>query len=213
MKSIKKLLLPLLALTILLSAAPDASAAAKFNKKTQKIVDEIYETVSTEKNWKTYGSLPSVCIAQAWVESGIGMAGRKNNLWGLGGGRYSYKSLKQGIYAYMKCINKSYYTRYGATDTKSWKKQIRSILKGGYCVPAAGYYSKIERVVKTYGLEEYDKKMFADHKAAKLAREAEKKAKAEAEKQKKEKEAVETLMKSIPSVLSDHIEDNQLFEA
>ncbi len=192
-------LLPLLALTILLFSAPDASAKLKFSKETQKRVDQIYETVSTEKNWKTYGSLPSVCIAQAFVESGIGNAGRANNLWGLGGGRYSYKTLKKGIYAYMECINKSYYTRHGSTDTKSWKKQIRAILKGGYCVPAYGYYNKVKRVIKAYGLEKYDKKMFKEIKKARTER----KAKAKEAKEKKEREERERLMQSIVSALSD----------
>lgn len=204
----KLLIIPLLALTILLSAAPDASAAAKFNEKTQKTVDQIYKTVSTEKNWKEYGSLPSVCIAQAWVESGIGMAGRKNNLWGLGGGRYSYKSLKKGVYAYMQCINKSYYTRYGSTDTKSWKKQIKAILKGGYCVPASGYYNKVARVIKAFGLEKYDKKMFSEHKEARKARKAKAEAKAKAAREKKEREERERIIENIPSILSDLFTDS-----
>ena len=199
----KKLIITLLALTILLSAGPDASASVKFNKKTQKTVDQIYKTVSTEKNWEKYGSLPSVCIAQAFVESGIGNAGRKNNLWGLGGGRYSYKSLKDGIYAYMKCINKRFYTRYGATDTKRWKKQIRAILKGGYCVPAAGYYNKVERVIKAYGLEKYDRKMFSDIKAARKARVAKAEAKAKAAKEKKNREIIKNILQNIPSNASE----------
>ena len=206
----KKLIIAVLALTVLLNAAPDASASASFNEKTQKRVDTIYETVSTEKNWETYGSLPSVCIAQAWVESGIGNAGKKNNLWGLGGGRYSYKSLKKGVYAYMQCINKSYYTRYGSTDTKSWKKQIKAILKGGYCVPASGYYSKVAKVIKTFGLEKYDKKMFAEHKKARAARKAKKEAKLKAEKEKKEREEVEKIISDIPSVLSNIIDKTPL---
>ncbi len=192
-------LLPLLALTIMIGFAPDAQAKLKFSKETQKRVDQIYDTVSTEKNWETYGSLPSVCIAQAFVESGIGNAGRANNLWGLGGGRYSYKSLKKGVYAYMQCINKSYYTRYGSTDTKSWKKQIRAILKGGYCVPAYGYYNKVARVIKAYGLVKYDKKMFKEIKEARKAR----KVKEKKAKEKKEHEKKEKLLQDILSALSD----------
>ncbi len=166
----RKVLVMLLACAVLFGNTPDASAAEAFSKEQQKRVDTIYDVVSKEKNWKTYGSLPSVCIAQAYVESTMGMAGNHNNLWGLGGGRYSYPTLKSGVYAYMKCINKSYYTRYGATDTKSWKKQIQRILRGGYCVPAGGYYAKVARVVKQFGLQKYDKKMFSEHKKAKKLR-------------------------------------------
>ena len=167
----RKLLVLLLAGSVLLGSAPATTSQAALSKEQQKRMDTIYNIVSTEKNWKTYGSLPSVCMAQAYVESGIGIAGRKNNLWGLGAGRSSYSTLKQGVYAYMQCINKSYYTRYGATDTKSWKKQIRAILKGGYCVPAGGYYSEVARVVKLLDLEKYDKKMFMEHKKAEKKRE------------------------------------------
>ncbi|MBR6228491.1 MAG: glucosaminidase domain-containing protein [Eubacterium sp.] len=167
----KKLLVLLLAGSVLLGAAPASTSSAALSKDQQKRMDTIYNIVSTEKNWKTYGSLPSVCMAQAYIESGIGIAGRKNNLWGLGAGRSSYSTLKKGVYAYMQCINKSWYTRYGATDTKSWKKQIRAILKGGYCVPAGGYYNEVVRVVKLLDLEKYDKKMFKDHKLAEKRRE------------------------------------------
>ena len=172
----KKLLVLLLAGSVLLGAAPQTTSQAALSADQQKRVKAIYNIVSTEKNWKTYGSLPSVCIAQAYIESGIGQAGRRNNLWGLGAGRSSYSTLKKGVYAYMQCINKSYYTRYGATDTKSWKKQISAILRGGYCVPAGGYYSEVVRIVNELDLDKYDKKMFKAFKEAKKQREEDAKA-------------------------------------
>ena len=205
----KKLVLLLLVAAVLAGSSTEASAA-KFTGKQKKIVDTIYDVVSTEKNWETYGSLPSVCIAQAYVESGVGAAGRRNNLWGLNGGRASYRTLKQGVYAYMKCINKRWYTRYGATDTKNWKKQIRRILRGGYCVPASGYYNKVQRVVRMYNLEKYDEKMFDEHKEAKKKRKEAAKAKAAKEKEKKEREErareleeKKEILDEIPSLFTD----------
>ena len=199
MKFMKRVIVCLLACAILAGAAPQSEAKQKFSGKQKEVVDTIYDVVSTEKNWKKYGSLPSVCIAQAYVESGIGNAGNRNNLWGLNAGRSSYKTLKKGIYAYMQCINKSFYTRYGATDTKSWKKQIKRILMGGYCVPASGYYAKVERVVKAYGLEKYDEKMFKSIKEAKKLR----KEKEEERRLKEEQERMQQLLETIPSVTSE----------
>ena len=182
----RKVLVLLLACAIAVGHGT-TSGAATFSAQQQKRVDTIYNVVSKEKNWKTYGSLPSVCIAQAYVESTMGMAGNRNNLWGLGGGRYSYPTLKKGVYAYMQCINKSYYTRYGATDTKSWKKQISRILRGGYCVPAGGYYAKVARVIQQYNLQNYDKKMFDEFKEAKRLR---KERRLERERRRKEREEI-----------------------
>ena len=196
----------LLACAMLVGHAPDAGAAATFSAQQQKRVNVIYKVVSKEKNWKTYGSLPSVCIAQAYVESTMGEAGNRNNLWGLGGGRYSYRTLKRGIYAYMKCINKSYYTRYGATSTRSWKKQISRILRGGYCVPAGGYYAKVARVVKQFGLEKYDKKMFAEHKKAKKRRLE----RARRRRERRELQQRVEFLNTLPSVLSGWILSAQM---
>ncbi|MEE3468603.1 MAG: glucosaminidase domain-containing protein [Eubacterium sp.] len=205
----KKLLVLLLFVAVLAVNTTEASAA-EFTGRQKKIVDTIYDVVSKEKNWETYGSLPSVCIAQAYVESGVGAAGRKNNLWGLNGGRATYGSLKKGIYAYMKCINKRWYTRYGATDTKSWKKQIRSILRGGYCVPASGYYNKVARVIKSYNLKKLDKKMFKEIKSAKKMRKGKAEAKKQREKEQREKEQrakeleeKKQILADIPSVIAD----------
>ncbi|MBO4394889.1 MAG: glucosaminidase domain-containing protein [Eubacterium sp.] len=193
----RKALVLLLAGAITFGFAPESSAAQSFTAEQQKRVDTIYDVVSKEKNWKTYGSLPSVCIAQAYVESTMGMAGSRNNLWGLGGGRYSYRTLKQGIYAYMRCINKSYYTRYGATDTKSWKKQISRILRGGYCVPAGGYYTKVARVVKQFDLQKYDKKMFNEFKKAKKLRKQRRLARLRKIREQEEREQREQMFKNL----------------
>ena len=211
MKVLKKVLVCLLACAILAGAAPDSEAKLKFSKSQQKVVDTIYDVVSKEKNWKKYGSLPSVCIAQAYVESGIGAAGNRNNLWGINGGRSSYKTLKKGIYAYMEVINKSFYSRYGATDTKDWKKQISRILRGGYCVPAGGYYSKVARVVKSYGLKKYDKKMFKSIEKAKKLRIQKKKEKAKEKARKlmlqQEKAQRKKLMETLPSIITETLAD------
>ena len=206
----RKVLVLLLACAIAVGHGT-TSGAATFSAQQQKRVDTIYNVVSKEKNWKTYGSLPSVCIAQAYVESGIGAAGNRNNLWGINGGRSSYRTLKDGIYAYMEVINKSFYSRYGATETKDWRKQISRILRGGYCVPAGGYYSKVARVVKAYGLKKYDKKMLKSIEKAKKIRAQKKKEKAKEKARKlklqQEKAQRKKLMETLPSIITETFAD------
>lgn len=121
-------------------------------KKANKIVK-----ICTKK-YKKYGVLPSVCLGQAMVESGIGRKCRANNLWGLRCGRASYSSLENGTIAYLRCINNGYYKK--APFQKNYKKQVREIVKGGYCEPAGNYYNNVTRIIKSYNLTKYDKKMF-----------------------------------------------------
>lgn len=130
-------------------------------KKANKIVK-----ICTKK-YKKYGVLPSVCLGQAMVESGIGRRCRANNLWGLRCGRASYSSLESGTVAYLRCINNGYYK--GAPFQKNYKKQVRAIVQGGYCEPAGNYYYNVTKVIKSYNLTKYDKKMFQELQAEKKA--------------------------------------------
>lgn len=106
------------------------------------------------KEWKNYGVLPSVAIAQAMVESTLGKHCSGNNLWGICSGGVSYSSLESGVYAYMKVINNGHYG--SAPFTKDSSSQIRKILNGGYCVPVGNYYSNATWIIKHYGLERFD---------------------------------------------------------
>ena len=130
-------------------------------KKANKIVK-----ICTKK-YKKYGVLPSVCLGQAMVESGIGRRCRANNLWGLRCGRASYSSLENGTVAYLKCINNGYYKK--APFQKNYKKQVRAIVRGGYCEPAGNYYYNVTKVIQSYNLTKYDKKMFKELQAEKKA--------------------------------------------
>ena len=156
--------------------------AAKLSASRQKRADQIYKIMGNPKSWKKYGCLPSVCIAQGIIESGLGEKCRSNNYWGLRCGRASYSSLKNGVKAYMQCINNGYYK--GAPYKKNYATQIDKILDGGYCQPRGSYYSKAVSVIRSYKLYNYDKKLFKQIKKEKL----EKKRKREEAKRKREEE-------------------------
>ena len=154
----------------------------KLSKSQQKNADIIAEI--TSKNWEKYGCLPSVAIAQAYIESQLGVQiPNRGNLWGIMSGKKYYGSVEEGCYGYMRVINNGYYG--SAPHTKDWRSQIRKILDGGYCSPEGTYYSDVVWTIETYGLEKYDKKMFKEIKEKK-EREKEKK-RLEAEKKRKEK--------------------------
>ena len=108
--------------------------------------------------WETYGVLPSVCIAQAFIESTLGKFCRGNNLWGICSGGVSYDSLEDGIYGYLKVINNGYYPN--APFKTNYKEQIRAILDGGYCQPEGDYYNNVLWAVEYYNLTKYDKALF-----------------------------------------------------
>jgi len=107
-------------------------------------------------NYKTYGVLPSVSVAQAFIETGIGTAYNNGNLWGLCSNNFGgYSSIEIGCLAYLRCINNGYYE--GAPFEKDYQTQITKILYGGYCENPADYISKVIWVIQTYDLTDYDK--------------------------------------------------------
>ena len=191
MKILKKGLVVLFILCMFLSISTKAEARSLTKSQKQK-AETIYEECSKEKNWKKYGVLPTVCIAQAFVESGIGQKCRPNNLWGLRCGRASYSSLKSGIKAYMQCINNGYYK--GAPHKKNYRVQLDKILDGGYCQPRGAYFSHAMQLIRDYDLDKYDKKMFKKFKQIKKKRkEAKKRRQEERRRKKQEKERLERL--------------------
>lgn len=109
------------------------------------------------KEWKKYGVLPSVCIAQAMKESTLGKHCYGNNLWGIltrKGTLVCYSSLESGVYGYLRVINNGCYG--SAPFTKDASSQISKILAGGYCVPVGNYYSNVMWIINKYGLERFD---------------------------------------------------------
>lgn len=106
------------------------------------------------KEWKNYGVLPSVAIAQAMQESTLGKHCSGNNLWGICSGAVHYDSLESGVYGYLKVINNGCYG--SAPFTRDASSQISKILDGGYCVPVGDYYSNVMWIINKYGLERFD---------------------------------------------------------
>lgn len=107
------------------------------------------------KEWKNYGVLPSVAIAQAMQESTLGKHCSGNNLWGICSGVVNYDSLESGVYGYLRVINNGCYG--SAPFTKDASSQISKILAGGYCVPVGDYYNNVMWIINKYGLERFDK--------------------------------------------------------
>lgn len=104
--------------------------STELTEKQKETASKVAEVVSG--NWEEYGVLPSVAVAQTFVESSLGVNQvRKNNLWGLRpGGEYSsYRNLNDGIHAYLKVLNNGLYDK--ALHKKNYKLQLQKILEGG----------------------------------------------------------------------------------
>lgn len=164
------------------------AAERKFTKAQQEKADKIAEVCA--ENWKEYGVLPSVAIAQAFVESTVGDHCPNNNLWGICSGNAYYGSLTEGIYGYMRVINNGYYK--GAPHQKDYRTQLRIILDGGYCVPEGNYYNNAIWAIEKYDLVKYDKEMFKKIKEEKERKAEKKRLKKLKEQQEKEEEKLES---------------------
>ena len=109
----------------------------------------------TAENYEELGVLPSVAVAQAFVESTLGEHCSENNLWGINSCAESYPSLEAGIMRYLTVINNGCYP--GAPFEKDYRKQIQKIIAGGYCEPAGPYVSNVIWSIEHYGFDRYDK--------------------------------------------------------
>lgn len=179
----KKLVLVLMIMT-LLGLCSGKAQAAKLTGKQQKRANAIIK-VCTDKYAK-YGVLPSVCIGQAILESGLGNHCSGNNYWGLNCGRTKYSSLKNGTLAYLRCINNGYYKK--APFQKNYRKQVRYIVNGGYCASPSNYFRTCTSIIRKYNLKKYDKEMFKELKERKQEKLEKKRAAKLAKKQQREKE-------------------------
>lgn len=146
------------------------AATRTLSESQQKNADRIAEVAAAK--WDQYGVLPSVAVAQAFIESTLGDHCRGHNLWGINSGKgYNYdRSLDEGINAYLKVIHDSGYYD-DAIGCKSYETQLYRILydvdsngnrRDVYCVPAGDYLSKAKWAITTYGFDKYDKQMFKD---------------------------------------------------
>lgn len=123
----------------------------------QKYIAEEITRICTER-WQECGVLPSVCIAQAYMESHIGKYCYKNNLWGLYGGYTSFDTLEDGINAYIDTINNGYY------DDALWHTNpdyvIDAIWEGGYCTTdKSTYCGGVKWIIEEFDLTRYDKEI------------------------------------------------------
>lgn len=150
-------------------AVKTTAATRTLTKSQQKNADRIAEVVASK--WDDYGVLPSVAVAQAFIESTLGDRCPGYNLWGINSGRgYNYSSLDEGINAYLKVIHDSGYYD-DAIGCKSYATQLYRILydvdsngnrRDVYCVPAGDYLSDAKWAIEAYGFDKYDKKMFKE---------------------------------------------------
>ena len=123
------------------------------DEQQAEIADRITE-ICTE-NWNEYGVLPSVCIAQAYMESHVGKECYANNLWGLYGGYTSFNSLDEGIYEYLEIINNGLYD--DALYHLDSSYQINAIYDGGYCTASKEHYvGGINWIIDAFDLTSYD---------------------------------------------------------
>lgn len=156
---LKKIIALSMAMFILITPITpvEVSAKQKLSEKQKTTADKIAAYV--DARWDKYGVLPSVAVAQAYVESSLGKRCAGFNLWGIASGAESYSSLHAGAHRYMEVINNGYYP--GAPGEKSYKKQLQKILAGGYCQPVGDYYESAMYGYRNHNFEKYDKALFA----------------------------------------------------
>lgn len=153
------------ALSIILMMNPVYVGADSGLSKNQIAVADKVAEIAID-NWEKYGVLPSVAVAQTFVESSLGdNQVRKNNLWGLRpAGEYSsYASLEDGIYAYLRVLNNDRYDN--ALHRKDCEVQLQKILEGGYYGEDDGgtieeYYQDCINSIRKYHFDKYDKILF-----------------------------------------------------
>lgn len=138
-------------------------------------------------NWRTYRVLPSVCAAQAAIESGWGESGltkSANNLFGMkgsyngasvtmrtaeytaGGSLYyinaafrKYPNWNASVVDYANNLRKSGYYPASAFATQSYRTQITLI--GRVYATSPSYAADVIKMIETYGLDKWDKDAIA----------------------------------------------------
>lgn len=142
--------------TYLMSSKPKTitKADSKLQGKRKQRAD--YIAAMCIQQYKKYKVLPSICVAQALVESGLGENCNANNYWGISSNGYAgFASLDAGIMRYLEVINNGYYD--AAVGEKNYRVAAQAIQNGGYCCPKTGYANKIIDMIQLYRLTDYDK--------------------------------------------------------
>ena len=152
----KRIFVMLLSLTIIFNSAVEVNAR-KLPRNQTEMADKIAQIAID--NYDEYGVLPSVCVAQAFIESTLGEhVSNTHNYFGIRSGAVGYSSFEDGVIGYLKVINNGLYD--GALFNKSYESSIKYILNGGYCQPAGDYYSNATWSIQTYNFDNYDKKLW-----------------------------------------------------
>ena len=155
----KKLISMLLSICVILCILPINAQAKSYElDETQSAIADRITEICTD-NWEEKGVLPSVCIAQAYMESHIGQQCYENNLWGLYGGDKSFESLDVGIYEYLDIINNGRYN--DALYHLDPSYQIGAIYDGGYCTADREHYvGSVNWNIDEFELTKYDKEIW-----------------------------------------------------
>ena len=132
-----------------------AASTRTLTKSQQANADYIGNYVI--EHYDEYQVLPSIAVAQAFVESTLGDHCSDYNLWGIRSGAEHYGSLEEACIRYLNVINNGRYD--GALGNKSYESSIQHIINGGYCVGNPNYVSNVVWSIEAYGFDKYDKKL------------------------------------------------------
>lgn len=162
----KKIIAILLSAVLFMEPVVVSAKVTRLTEKQEKVADKVAKEAS--ENWEEYGVLPSVAVAQTFIESSLGKNQvRPNNLWGLRpDNEYSsYESLNEGISAYLDVLNNGLYDK--ALHKRNYRDQIWEILQGGYYGEDDGgtveeYYQNCVNSIESYHFDRYDQKLFKD---------------------------------------------------
>lgn len=144
------------------------------SKKTDAFISVIAPIAQKEYRSRAKWILPSVCIAQAALESGwnvnaktlFGIKGKGNNLTTqeFVNGHYvtvnadfrSYSSVEEAVKDYYDLLttNKRYKA---AVNNPDWQSTVKAIKAGGYAT-SPDYVDKVSSIIVKYCLTAYDKK-------------------------------------------------------
>lgn len=106
----------------------------------------------------TYGILPSVAVAQAFVESGLGSGG--SNLFGVNG-CFGLETVS-ATYRYLQCLHNEYFKGKAAWKDSPEEQMFYILERGCYCegeYPYGSYYYNVIRSIYRYGWDRYDEKL------------------------------------------------------
>lgn len=108
------------------------------------------------EEWDTYGILPSVAVAQAFVESGLGSGG--SNLFGVNG--CSGLGPVSATYRYLQCLHNEYFKGKAAWKDSPEEQMYYILERGFYCegeYPYGRYYYNVLGSIDRYGWRKYDR--------------------------------------------------------